>query len=764
MTVPSTTRRAGPFLGNGSTTTFAFPFKVFAASDLAVYRVSTAGVETLLTLTTDYSVTLNPDQDASPGGSVTPVVLLASGEKLTVIGATQYTQELDLPAGGNFNAKALEDALDRTTFQIQQLAEAALRALALPPSAAASGVLPSPVAGNVIGWDDTASALRNIDPVTLASIVAYSNRRVLVANGGLASYTLAADPGNANNCLVAVGGVVQTPGVDYTVSGVTLTPTTLWPVGTGNVTVVYGEALPVGTVNAADVAYTALLTGAVSRSLRAARQESISIEDFGASTSLADNSSALQLAVSAALLTGKALRIPANAGEYVFASTITIPYDATQTAALRILGDSDINYYSTQSGSRLRYTGNSYAFDVQGRGIDVAGANSGSPVGVTFERISLTGTASALGAIRYRRAWYGAVRRCGFWSFGNASGGVVTIDSSSGGGGRNGFAGEITVERNWFASSGRCIWLTGDTGGVVNVVRVRDNVALDQQYFLIHSFGAFVPYSINVQVTGNHIEGTTVTDIFSQAVAGNWLIQGNYIEQNNAAQNSPRIDIQGTNNIGITICDNTFSKQLQAAGQTLACVANAKGVIFTGNLSNYGGSSDRWSIDLQTCTQVTAEPTSVVSGTAYPVLMNNVALSSGRSAETWRQVAAGGTGGFVGISSGDGWPGGTVCTTLNEVNKTNGMVTVSVKSTVTTKSASGTSLLIGLLPFANNGGDVVFPILAQNITGTKPLWGRIAAGGNFATVVDANNTAINYQTAISVGSIIEAQFSYLTQA
>ena len=513
------------------------------------------------------------------------------------------------------------------------------------------------------------------------------------------------------------------------------------------------------------VSYAAGTVGAIIAALKTLLDRNVvSIDSYGAvADGATDNTTAIQAAIDAAYTSGRKLRIPANAADYVHAGTLTIPYDATQTKALRITGDSDINYYNTQAGSRLRYTGSGYAFDVQGRGVDVSGANSGSPVGVTFERLSITGTASALGAIRYRRAWYGAVRRCGFWNFSSASNGVVTIDSTSGGGGRNGFAGEITVEKNWFANSGRCVLLTGDTGGVVNVVRVLDNVALDQQFFLAHNFGASVPYSLNVVCTGNHCEGTLQSDVYSQGVAGGWVITGNYFEQNNNAQNLPRIDIAGSNNTGITITGNTFSKQLQAAGQSLARVANAKGVTFTGNISNYGGSTDRWSIDLQTCTQVTAEPVSVVGAVGYPVLMNNVAIFSGRVADTWRQVPAGGSGGFVGISSGDGYPGGTVCTVAAEHNKTNGMVTMSFRAQVTTKSASGTSLLIGLLPFPNNGGDVVFPVYATSVTGTRPFWAILPAGQSVATVYDNTGAAVNYQTAIAVGSVLQAQFSYLTQ-
>ena len=40
MTAPATTRRAGPFNGNGATTSFPFTFKVFATSDIQVIKTS----------------------------------------------------------------------------------------------------------------------------------------------------------------------------------------------------------------------------------------------------------------------------------------------------------------------------------------------------------------------------------------------------------------------------------------------------------------------------------------------------------------------------------------------------------------------------------------------------------------------------------------------------------------------------------------------------------------------------------------------------
>lgn len=164
MTAPATTRRAGPFNGNGAATSFPFTFKVFAASDIAVVKTSTAGVESTLALGSGYSVALNVDQDASPGGNITYPVsgsALAVGEKLTVIGALPYDQTADLPTGGSYRAVVVENALDRTVFQVQQLVERLDRTLTLPTSATAATGLPAPEAFKVLGWNSTGTALIN---------------------------------------------------------------------------------------------------------------------------------------------------------------------------------------------------------------------------------------------------------------------------------------------------------------------------------------------------------------------------------------------------------------------------------------------------------------------------------------------------------------------------------------------------------------------------------------------------------------------------
>ncbi len=132
MTISSQTRKAGPFVGNGSSTSFPFAFKVFQAADLLVVRANSAGVETVLVLNSDYTVNLNANQNSNPGGTVVLGTALATGTSLVLTSQVQNLQPTDLTNQGGFYPRVVTDALDRATIQIQQLAEDVSRAAKLP--------------------------------------------------------------------------------------------------------------------------------------------------------------------------------------------------------------------------------------------------------------------------------------------------------------------------------------------------------------------------------------------------------------------------------------------------------------------------------------------------------------------------------------------------------------------------------------------------------------------------------------------------------
>jgi len=134
MTISSTVRIAGPYIGSGAATVFPFAFKVFAAAEMQVAKLNTtSNVETILVLNTDYTVTLNGDQNGTPGGTITLPAVLASGYNLTITSDIANLQPTDLTNQGGFFPEVITDALDRATIQIQQLDQNS-RAIKIPLS------------------------------------------------------------------------------------------------------------------------------------------------------------------------------------------------------------------------------------------------------------------------------------------------------------------------------------------------------------------------------------------------------------------------------------------------------------------------------------------------------------------------------------------------------------------------------------------------------------------------------------------------------
>ena len=130
MTVTSTNQKV-QFNGNGSTTVFAYNFKIFASSDLSVILRSAAGTETVQQLTTNYTVS---GVGETSGGNVTMGTAPASGTTLTILRVQPNLQGLDLVPNDPFPAGSMEDALDKLTFMVQTHDEEIGRSIKASPT------------------------------------------------------------------------------------------------------------------------------------------------------------------------------------------------------------------------------------------------------------------------------------------------------------------------------------------------------------------------------------------------------------------------------------------------------------------------------------------------------------------------------------------------------------------------------------------------------------------------------------------------------
>ncbi len=123
MAISSETRRAGPFTGNGSQRVFPFTFKVFSADQVKVLTAEKPGGKDVELDSTDYSVTLEADQDSNPGGVVTLSAPLPVGSVLAILSAVPYLQPMTLTNRGGFFPTTLNDSADRAVILAQQNAE-----------------------------------------------------------------------------------------------------------------------------------------------------------------------------------------------------------------------------------------------------------------------------------------------------------------------------------------------------------------------------------------------------------------------------------------------------------------------------------------------------------------------------------------------------------------------------------------------------------------------------------------------------------------
>jgi hypothetical protein len=340
MTISSNIRKAGPFVGNGTASTFAFTFKVFQASDLEVVQLNVATtIETILVINSDYTVSLNADQNSNPGGSITLTAgALASGFNLVITSDIENLQPTDIVNQGGFYPDVIEDALDRATIQIQQLQEAVDRSAKLPiTSSADADALVADivalandqanidlVAANIGDINTVADDIANVN--TVATEIADIN--TVAAN--IADVTTTADniaaiiaaPTEASNAAASAATATTQAGIATTQAGIATTQAGIATTQAGN------------AASSASAAAASESSAAASAAAAAASYDNFDDRYLGSKSTAPTVDNDGNPLVVGALYYNDGTSVPADKGMYVYDGAVWIPASAASEAIL----------------------------------------------------------------------------------------------------------------------------------------------------------------------------------------------------------------------------------------------------------------------------------------------------------------------------------------------------------------------------------------------------------------------------------------------
>lgn len=154
------------YSGSAGVGPYAFTFEVLTSTDIAVYKNTT-----LLTLTTDYTVSIN---GGTGTGNVTLVVAATGVDSITIVGDRAIQRSSDFVTGGDLFASTLNDELDSQTIYVQQVDEKADRAIRAPVTdpTTLNMVLPSASsrANTVLGFNSVGNPI--VQPLNTTGVEA----------------------------------------------------------------------------------------------------------------------------------------------------------------------------------------------------------------------------------------------------------------------------------------------------------------------------------------------------------------------------------------------------------------------------------------------------------------------------------------------------------------------------------------------------------------------------------------------------------------
>jgi hypothetical protein len=252
MSVPiSNVTRRVVYAASG-TGPYAFTFEILAAGDIAVFKD-----DALLTITTDYTVTIA----ANGTGSITLTATPTGATQIAIVGNRTIQRTTDFVTGGDFFANTLNEELDQQTIFAQQNAEGLARALTAPQTDPTTINMTLPRAADrankYLAFDSNGNPEAGDAAIDVTAVAAIAAEIAAVA--AIDSEIVAVDANEANINIVAgiAANVTTVAGVAAnvtTVAGISADVTTVAADGTdiGLVAAVSSDVAALGPI-AADI-------------------------------------------------------------------------------------------------------------------------------------------------------------------------------------------------------------------------------------------------------------------------------------------------------------------------------------------------------------------------------------------------------------------------------------------------------------------------------------------------------------------------------
>jgi hypothetical protein len=202
--ISDVTRRV-VYSGSAGTGPYSFTFEVLANTDIQVYKNTT-----LLTLTTNYTVTIN----ANGTGSVTLVSAATGSDTITIVGDRAIQRATDFVTGGDLFANTLNDEFDSLVIFAQQVDEKADRGLKAPVTDPTDVNMVLPVKatrkGTVLAFNETTGNPEAGPSIASVTTVSAQSANINTVATNIASVNTVAGNNTNINTVAGVSSAVTT--------------------------------------------------------------------------------------------------------------------------------------------------------------------------------------------------------------------------------------------------------------------------------------------------------------------------------------------------------------------------------------------------------------------------------------------------------------------------------------------------------------------------------------------------------------------------